>query len=555
VLLAVCVMAALVITQEPAPPRDTRAPATGTAVIRGRVTDKETGLPLARMIVSLQQSGRPTETQTDNQGRYEFARLPAGRYSVTVFPPESKAFYLRQILGDDGPADVVRRRRQPLELKDGEVREGADIAMFRALAIEGRITDAWGEPVSNMEVTAERLDGQGGSGGRPRATDDRGLFRLFGLAPGNYRVCAQTKSYISSSPEGAPVKESPVRTCYPDAVRETDAQPVTLAAGDVTGIEIRLQRSRTFNVSGMVLDSTGAPAERPQVSIVTIEKSGSGSSGLHVGSGAQFTARGLAPGEYAISAQMGGPNTYPPDTREVEVGYLPFRVDTSDVEGLVVTMARPAKVAGRVVFEEGWPPARRRPPLMVQVRFDRSTRRPMSGPPPTATVKEDLTFELSGLAGPQVIGLSGYPADEWTLKAIRYRGEDILSVPTEFKTSTDPRTLEIVLTNRGARISGRVLDQKGVAVEDGAASVLIFPADPQEWRTETTGFAMMPTREGMFRAGPRRPGDYLIVAIAVEDLVFPRDTTQFERLAKVAEKVTLLDGDQRTMDLTVVKVP
>ncbi|MCA1563011.1 MAG: carboxypeptidase-like regulatory domain-containing protein [Acidobacteria bacterium] len=545
-------IAALAIAQ--APPRDARPPATGTAVIRGRVLDRETGLPLARVVVSLPHpAGRPTETQTDSQGRYEFAGLPAGRYSVTVFPPDSKAFYLRQTLGDDGPSDVGRRRSKPLELKDGEVREGADIALFRALGIEGRITDAWGEPVSNLEVTAERLDGQGLSGGRPRVTDDRGLFRLFGLPPGNYRVCARPHHF--SPPDGAVVKESQVRTCYPDALRETDAQPVTLTAADATGIDIRLQRSRAFSASGIVLDSTGGAAERAQVSIVRIEKSGTSGTGAQLNPGGQFSAKGLAPGEYAVSAIIGGPGSFPPDTREAEVGYLPFRIETSDVEGLVVTMARPAKVAGRVVFEEGWPPARRRPPLTVQVRFDRSTHRPMSGPPPSASVKDDLTFELEGLSGPQVIGLGGYPADEWTLKAIRYRGEEILNIPTEFRTSTDPRALEIVLTNRGARLSGRVTDTRGVAAEDGSALVLIFPASPQEWRPDGNVIGTAPIREGAFRLGPRRPGEYLVLAAAIEDYVMPRDAAGFERLAKVAENVTLLEGDQRTIDLTIVKVP
>jgi hypothetical protein len=555
VLVVAPLVAALVIAQEPAPPRDARPPETGTAVIRGRVLDRETGLPLARVIVSLQKSDRPAETQTDSQGRYEFAGLPAGRYSVTVFPPESKAFYLRQILGDDGPADVVRTRRPPLELKDGEVREGADIALWRALAIEGRVVDDWGDPVSNIQVRAERLVQGGGSSGWRRTTDDRGMFRLFGLSPGDYRVCAIADFGVMTTPDAQPVRERPVQTCYPAAVREADSQPVSLAANDATGIEIRLQRSRAFSVSGTVLDSRGGAAERAQVSIVRIEKRGTSGTGVELNPGGQFAAKGLAPGEYAVSAQIGGAGTYPPDTREVEIGYLPFRVDTSDVEDLVVTLARPAKVAGRVVFEEGWPPALRRPPLTVQVRFDRSTHRPMGGPPPSAIVKGDLTFELEGLSGPQIIGLIGYPMDEWTLKAIRYRGEEILNIPTEFRTSTDPRALEIVLTNRGARLSGRVTDARGVAAEDGSALVLIFPASPQEWRPDGIVVGTAPLRDGAFRLGPRRPGEYLVVAVPIEDYMMPRDAAAFERLAKVAEKVTLLDGDERTIDLTVVKVP
>src|SRR5262252_2632064 len=75
-------------TPPPPPPRDApnRPPAmpTGTAVIKGRVVDAQTGSALARVRVRLNWLGsgapsRPPVT-TDQSGRFEFSTLPAGSF-------------------------------------------------------------------------------------------------------------------------------------------------------------------------------------------------------------------------------------------------------------------------------------------------------------------------------------------------------------------------------------------------------------------------------------------------------------------------------------------
>lgn len=83
----------------------------------------------------------------------------------------------------------------------------------------------------------------------------------------------------------------------------------------------------------------------------------------------------------------------------------------------------------------------------------------MTTPPPSGAPRPDLTFELGGMFGAQTLTVRPLPVG-WTVKEIRYNGADITDVATEFKSSPDPRPLEIVLTRRGAHITGRVLDDK-----------------------------------------------------------------------------------------------
>ena len=130
---------------------------------------------------------------------------------------------------------------------------------------------------------------------------------------------------------------------------------------------------------------------------------------------------------------------------------------TSDVENLLVTMTRPAKVAGRVTFDDS-PPQR---PLSLKVRaVDALPMYGRPGPERTATVREDLTFELNGLYGHQVLVVEGLPR-EWVVKALRYRNENVTGLPTDYRSSADPDDLQIVLTSRSARVVARVLGDDG----------------------------------------------------------------------------------------------
>src|SRR5262245_37697023 len=110
--LIVCVVIAIGQLPPSSPQRPPRDPTAagpvkeGTAVIRGRVTDAETGQPLERMLVTalspdLQRIDRTWTRQavTDAQGRYELAKLPASSYYVGASAGEFKVWYLSQPYG------------------------------------------------------------------------------------------------------------------------------------------------------------------------------------------------------------------------------------------------------------------------------------------------------------------------------------------------------------------------------------------------------------------------------------------------------------------------
>ena len=65
----------------------------------------------------------------------------------------------------------------------------------------------------------------------------------------------------------------------------------------------------------------------------------------------RFAFSNLVPGNYAVRARLGGSNGLvqaPPS----EAGFVAVRVDAADIDGLVISMAKPIDVAGRIVLDD-----------------------------------------------------------------------------------------------------------------------------------------------------------------------------------------------------------
>jgi protocatechuate 3,4-dioxygenase beta subunit len=521
-------------------PRDAREPdlKSGTGVISGRVFDAGTGAPMGRVRVTLSRLGTRAQldTKTATNGTFQFRGVPAGAYAVSADPVG------RPTHGNSGYG-VIRGKgpgkHTTITLRDGEVFDKADIRLPRTYVISARVVDEDGDPVPDMLVLAEGFEGARFS--RSRTTDDRGAVRLWGFSPGVYKLCA-TPSLAPDRPDA----EGFVRTCYPAAAADAEAQPVTITDADPVEVEIRMRRSRLFRITGFVVDQNGQPAMDASVSLVTVDRNG-GSSRTIRHEGGIFSVHGLAPGEYFIKAET----QYRPDLKDSArpLGYAAVSVQTADVENLVVALSNPATVRGRLVFEGA--PAPSLKSLSVQATPGRSSIAMASGRwSQPAAVKPDLSFEIEGIVGPQLLDVRGVPRD-WVVRSVRYGGEERINVPTEFKSHIDPSALEIVLTNRPARLVARVTDEKGQPVED--ARVLIFPADPRQW--DGGGAASIwrfgVPREGTYEFNGLRPADYLVVVIPDGMPFQDRDRRPLEALSKHAERITLLENDVKAVDLEV----
>jgi hypothetical protein len=514
-----------------------QAPAT-TGEIRGRITDRDTGLPIAGAVISLNigDGMESRRTIADRDGHYVFSSLAAGKYAVFIGPPQFRAKYTSTVA-----------RPYPLVLKPGEIREHVDAALARTRAITVRVVDDLGEPLAGIRVSAKMSNSRVVHSGF-RGTDDRGRLRLFNLLPGRYTLCADVGPFGGAAPSQP---ERVLRTCYPSAASEAEAETIVLGNADLEGIEITMRRGRTYTVSGTAVDSTGAPPPpRSLISLSYFERGGSSGRGGSLDADGRFTFDNVVPGEYAVEMSIGGADR-PEHRRELESAFVPIRVGSADVTDVSVQTVLTAEIAGRLVLEDPAASLPVRPgyaPIYIWARLA-GDRMAGVGSTRSSFVHEDRVFYLDGLFGPRLLDIVNVP-DGWYVKAIRYGGEDIADRPTEFKTNRDPSKLEVVLSNRGATISGKVVNERGEPAP--GARVVVLPADlPRRRMTDLTN--VRASKDGTFKVGPFRRGDYSVLALDASAELPLDDADQLAGLARKGERVSLAENEEATLDLRSVR--
>ena len=180
-------------------------------------------------------------TNTNNEGSYEIKDLPAGRYSITA----SKGGFVTGQFGQRRPSDPGT----PIEIADGQIADKVNFVLSRGAVITGRIVDDGGEPVAGANVSAMRFQSMGGTrrlvpagseGGNDR-TDDQGVYRLYGLPPGEYFVSAVNRNE-SFGPPGMNSTETDgvAPTYFPGTSSVAEATRITVKTGQETSAPFAL---------------------------------------------------------------------------------------------------------------------------------------------------------------------------------------------------------------------------------------------------------------------------------------------------------------------------
>jgi hypothetical protein len=535
-----------------APARDTIKPRTGTSRIRGRVLAADTSTPVRRAIVRLSSQELPQgrSKMTDADGKYEFADLPSGTYSLYA----SKNGF---ISGQPG-ATQIGDPGKTVTVGEAELATADDIVLRRACAIAGRVVDEFGDPVVSAQVSVLRSQSLGGvrrlmpaSGS---STNDLGQFRAYGLQPGTYYVTARASTSDAETDD----RTGYAPTYYPGTTRAADAQSVQLAAGqDATGVEIMLGTTRVARISGVALDSGGRPAASSGVSATLVEPGvgygGPGSYGRVLPDGT-FVVNNVPPGDYLLELRLStAMSPGAPGPGRTEYGQARVTVAGTDVTGLMIQAAPGATVSGQVVFDGTSAP---KPAKMTVM----ATSPPSFGPVPTgptgppAQVAADGTFTLTGVFGDRMFRLGGQPAG-WMVKAVYVNGRDVTDTPVTLEGREQITGVQIVLTDRVTHITGSVSDERGQPAD--TAYVLVLPDDPAR-----IAIASRFQRTALVRPGTSLkidglpPGDYVALVFKSAPQGFDLyDPELLDYARKAGTKFALREAETRDLTLRLVEPP
>lgn len=291
--------------------------------------------------------------------------------------------------------------------------DNVSLRLVKGGVITGTVTDTQGEAVVGLGVRAYRvrdLDGRppvtlGFNPGFEDRTDDRGVYRIYGLMPGVYVVSAGSRSGgFFYGYAGAYTGDVP--TFYPSATRDTASEIIARAGQESSGIDIRYRDEQGRSVTGRVEPPAGSQADPGVGFSVTLAYA---STGMQAGvtflqpNALTFSLDGVADGDYDVQAVAGG--------REGQLATsAPQRVSVrgADVTGLKLTLSPLASVGGNLSIEQAPAAERagetckqqRAPQLpqetLVTLAADRPAPAKGQAPPARTSLLRDTTPDASG---------------------------------------------------------------------------------------------------------------------------------------------------------------
>jgi protocatechuate 3,4-dioxygenase beta subunit len=454
-----------------------------SASVSGRITIAGKGAADISVIAAITTNQYDTrgvgKTTTDDQGNYRISALPPGRITIT---PLAKAYAISS-------SGVVRGQTgRTLNVSAGEEITKIDFVLTPGGVVTGRITDGDGSPIIAEQVSVLPIDTQDTAvfmtsfDGPRNHTDDRGVYRIYGLAPGKYKVSVgQSPPHSINTYRGSRY----VKTFYPGVQDESQATVIEIKEGaEVKDVDIKTRKgAQGFSASGRVVDSaSGQPAPNIYVGYSLIEDPYKGISGMNFASSptdanGKFRLEGLQPGQYeAFTMGAGSENTTYSEPAK-------FEVIDGDVSGVEIKLGRGATISGIAVVENNPDPAVA--VLLPTINlYAYAERKPGSAPSfARAKINADGSFKFSGLAPGKIrLVTQEFPAPPKGLSLLRteLNGVDQRE-GIEVTAGAEINDLRLVFSYGGGTLRGSVKIVGGTLPE-GTIFGLQLRAGPENTR-------------------------------------------------------------------------
>jgi hypothetical protein len=347
-LVVICSCAALPRIADCQSKSAVSAAKTVTSSVSGRITIHGKGAPGITVTVRSQVNPsstvlQPAKAVTDQDGNYRLTAILPGSYQIFPIAP----VYVQPDLMTTGG-------RKILLLGENEDVQGIDFSLEQGGVITGKVTDAEGRPVIEEHITLtteadpKTRDQMPIPGAERAQTDDRGIYRVYGIPQGRYKISAGVSDEDSYfDPRGGRVAYK--RTYYLDTTEFDNAKIIEVVeGGELKNIDIALGRSLpAFSASGRLVDGeTGKPIMGMRLMLQRTVGNGTAMVPSFSTSNSQgeFRIENVTPGKYIVIAAQERQS-------EQRTDGVALEITDQDVTGLLVKTFKGISFTGNIVVE------------------------------------------------------------------------------------------------------------------------------------------------------------------------------------------------------------
>lgn len=599
-------------SKKPPPPSNT--------TLYGHAVYDDTNRPVRRARVMLvdETGSRPEyNALTDFDGAFRIEHVREGSYLVFVDAPGIISpvgfinFNARR--GRGAPDFTEARKFLDVVDVDGKQDSRVTVRARRGAALGGKVTYADGDPAVNIAVNVMR---RGGGGHLEKLltginimslaglrTDDRGLFRVAGLPPGEYFVSVSEQAeHGGGTGEGMGSRDPTMSvieglsrqqfltTFYPSAISAKEAVVVKADAGvERSDIDIRIPERALYSVGGVVRGKNDKrPIKGAKILIVRRDEDAGGEpiewydpEGSAPSNATVTDAEGhwefseIPEGPYTIIikpneefeettnavANMNSNMSFDGNSSDGNMnsgyrrprrkkGYTTGRRDVqvidSDLPDVAVELNDGGRVSGVVTFEG----EKSESYGSVTLRRMLDGRASPDSQDIWTTYASEGRFEFNGLpAGKYFIQFRAYnESGKLYAKSITWNGKDIMREPLEIGEGASAEGVRIVTSNNSSTLRVRATSA-GHKDAAGGVGIFLVPVDVAGSAPYAQQFACLTDDDGTCEAAVP-PGDYRVVALA---RFGGGDSPEAElkRRAPVAPRVTLTAGETKEFEVVV----
>jgi hypothetical protein len=484
---------------------------TKTGEISGRVVN-ENGQPLANADIHVRPR-RPQElpvasTTSKRDGVFKVSGLQPGMYAVQASLPAYNPKSPEARPAVDNTSDSVT------------------FVLIKGGVITGTVINSKGDPIVAIRIRVEMVLDASGQRSAPivyeSVTDDRGVYRVYGLPPGTYIVAADGGA--NYSPTGVNAFAIDMPTYAPSSSREA-ADQISVRVGEESNVDIRYRGERGNTIRGIV--KATRPAERGFTVTLTssAERGPRWDNYLRQANG-EFAFEGIPDGDYQLVA-----TAYWNENKRGESELMLLNVRSVDIEGLELNAAPIASVSGSVVLKPLKEPVAEctdnHQPQLSQTTvtgWHRVTQDGKQKPQfvwrsrgteyPNAQGK----FTLQNLVASEYYFGLRFSAQQWYLQSVVFAPPTPDGKPTDVSrtwTTVNPEAqltgLTFTLAQGAALVRGKVTLAEGQTLPEKLV-VYLVPAEVKQAEDALRYFASPVNSEGNFWLNNIVPGRYWMVA-------------------------------------------